>query len=145
MDRADRPFVYPSITSLYDRFTPPSIIYDNPGCRVVIMDVFRQKWLLRRPFRLSVRFHRLDNLDRPLFPCGCSFTHGWVFTTSAHFKTLSARMLGPPAWMLVGPRECGNLFIYLFIFFSPSVWMREKKLDYFILFYFKFFFHPRGH
>jgi hypothetical protein len=26
----NRPSVRPSVTSLYDRFTPPSVIYDNP-------------------------------------------------------------------------------------------------------------------
>jgi hypothetical protein len=31
MDRTDRPSVRPSVTSLYNRFTPMSVIYDNPG------------------------------------------------------------------------------------------------------------------
>jgi hypothetical protein len=30
-NRQDRPSIRPYITSLYDRFTPSSVIYDNPG------------------------------------------------------------------------------------------------------------------
>jgi hypothetical protein len=33
MDRTNRL----SVTSLYDRFTPPSVIYDNPDCNLVAL------------------------------------------------------------------------------------------------------------
>jgi hypothetical protein len=38
MDMSDRPSVRPSVTSLYDRFSSPSVMYDNPTSEVKTSD-----------------------------------------------------------------------------------------------------------
>jgi hypothetical protein len=107
--------------------------------RVVITDVFRQKWPFGRPFHPSVRFHHLDDLVHMLLPRECCFTRGRVYTTSVRGKTPFAQTRAVSA---PHPHGCGILFFY----FISFVWTRavSAQMQNFYLFIYFIFSYPRG-